>query len=84
MNVAAGYDFSLGITVYQRGDVNCDGAVDLGDINPFVLYLSNNSAWHATFHGCPILNGNINGDGIYGQASFGDINPFVALLSGRG
>jgi aminopeptidase N len=68
--------------VLVRGDVNCDGTVDFGDINPFVLLLSNESAWRAAYPGCPVLNGDINGDGTAGQASFGDINPFVALLTG--
>ncbi len=63
-----------------RGDLNCDGAVDFGDINPFVLYLSNFAAWQATYTGCPPSNGDINEDGEY--PSFGDINPFVALLAG--
>jgi hypothetical protein len=62
-----------------RGDVNCDGVVDLGDINPYVLLLSNRAAWAATFPNCPLNNGDINGDGT---VDFGDINPFVALLSG--
>jgi hypothetical protein len=64
------------------GDVNCDGTVDFGDINPFVLYLSNFSAWQSTYPDCPPENGDINQDGTYGQGSFADINPFVALLSG--
>ena len=61
------------------GDLNCDGSINFGDINPFVLYLSNPSAWQTAYQGCPPANGDINGDGtLY---SFGDINPFVALLS---
>ena len=79
--VAAGGDQSLGLKAHT-GDVNCDGVVDFGDINPFVQYLSNFSAWQATYPRCPALNGDINGDGTYGYLSFGDINPFVALLSG--
>jgi hypothetical protein len=63
------------------GDLNCDGAVDFGDINPFVLYLSNFSSWQAAYPGCPAENGDISGDGTY--PSFADINPFVALLSGN-
>jgi len=63
------------------GDLNCDGQVDFGDINPFVLYLSNYAAWQATYEGCNPLNGDINGDGTYGWGSFGDINPFVACLA---
>ena len=34
------------------GDLNCDGTYgqgSFGDINPFVLYLSNFSAWQATY-----------------------------------
>jgi hypothetical protein len=62
------------------GDINCDGLVDFGDINPFVLYLSDFAAWQAAYAGCPATNGDINGDGLY--PSFDDINPFVALLTG--
>jgi hypothetical protein len=64
------------------GDMNCDGTVDFGDINPFVLYLSSFASWQATYEDCPATNGDINGDGTYGEGSFGDINPFVALLTG--
>jgi hypothetical protein len=69
-----------GVCASSVGDLNCDGSVDFGDINPFVLFLSNFAAWQATYTGCPPENGDINGDGSY--PSFGDINPFVALLSG--
>lgn len=62
------------------GDLNCDGSIDFADINPFVLYLSNLSAWETAFPGCSLENGDINCDGTYGQGSFGDINPFVALM----
>ncbi len=60
-----------------RGDLNCDGVIDFGDINAFVLALSNPAAWQATYPGCPLENGDINGNGSVG---FEDINPFVALL----
>jgi hypothetical protein len=59
------------------GDTNCDGSVDFGDINPFVLMLTDLGAWEASHPGCPTANGDINGDG---SVDFGDINPFVALL----
>jgi len=62
------------------GDVNCDGVVNFGDINPFVLFLSNFPLWQQTYQGCPWQNGDTNGDGTYGTGSFGDINPFVALI----
>jgi len=63
------------------GDLNCDGTLDLADINPFVLYLSNFTGWLAEFPGCDPLNGDINGDGTYGQESLADINPFIELLT---
>ncbi len=62
------------------GDLNCHGTVNFGDINPFVLYLSDFAAWQTAYPGCPAENGDINGDGLF--PDFGDINPFVALLSG--
>jgi hypothetical protein len=64
------------------GDLNCDGMVDFGDVNPFVQYLSNTLAWQAAYPACDPRVGDINGDGTYGYLSFGDINPFVVLLTG--
>lgn len=61
------------------GDLNCDGTVDFADINPFVLRLSNPTAYLAEYPICPDANGDISGDGT---VDFGDINPFVALLVG--
>ena len=63
---------------YAKGDLNCDGPVNFGDINPFVLILTNPQQWQQTFPGCPLSNGDINADG---SVNFGDINPFVALLT---
>jgi hypothetical protein len=63
------------------GDLNCDGTINFGDINPFVLHLSNFAAWQSAFAGCNPQNGDINCDGTYGQGSFGDINPFVAVMT---
>jgi hypothetical protein len=56
-----------------RGDMNCDGAVDFKDINPFVAILSGGTP-------CNAANADCNGDGVI---DFKDINPFVALLSGN-
>jgi hypothetical protein len=61
------------------GDVNCDGAVNFGDINPFVLALNDPAAYQAAYPDCPLANRDINGDGSF---NFADINPFVLLLSG--
>jgi len=64
-----------------RGDLDCDGTYgsgSFGDINPFVLILTNPGQWQTTYPGCPLLNGDMNCDGT---VDFGDINPFVACLS---
>jgi len=63
------YDVSyrlLGAPV-RTGDLNCDGEVDFGDINPFVLALTDPLGWQAAYPDCPVANG--------------DINPFVRLLT---
>ncbi len=70
--------------LYATGDMNCDGAVDFADINPFVLYMSNFDAWETVFAGCSATVGDINSDGTYGQGVLDDINPFVMLLTGGG
>lgn len=59
------------------GDTNCDGVVDFGDINPFVMALSDPAHYIETYPGCPLTSADIEGDGT---VDFGDINPFVALL----
>ncbi len=58
-------------------DMNCDGRVDFGDINPYVLALTDPAGYHAQQGFCDTLNGDINGDGYL---NFDDINPFVYLL----
>ncbi len=59
------------------GDMNCDGAVDFGDINPFVQALLDPVAYTADHPDCDLSQGDINDDG---NTDFGDINGFVALL----
>jgi hypothetical protein len=65
--------------VSGRGDMNCDGAVDGFDIDPFFLALGDPAAWQARFPGCDLLNGDINRDGT---ADGFDIEPFFGLLQG--
>ncbi len=61
------------------GDMNCDGQISVGDINPFVLALTDPSGYAAMFPDCDILNGDCSGDQ---QVTVGDINCFVALVVG--
>ena len=77
IGVAGGYYHSLGLKAHY-GDLNCDGQVNFGDINPFVLLLTNPAGWQAMYPNCPMLNGDCNQDGV---VDFGDINPFVRLLT---
>ncbi|MEW6249246.1 MAG: FG-GAP-like repeat-containing protein [Planctomycetota bacterium] len=64
----------------RPGDLNCDGAVNFDDINPFVLALSDPAGYAAAYPNCNIHNGDCNGDGV---VNFDDINAFVALLASR-
>jgi hypothetical protein len=73
--------FARWVCTVCPADQNCDGQIDLRDINPFVLYLSKFTVWQGQHLGCNPLNGDIDGDGVYGFGSFGDINPFVTLLA---
>jgi len=59
------------------GDMNCDGAVDFDDINPFVAALVGRTGYEAHYPQCRWLNGDIDGNGA---VDFDDINPFVTCL----
>ena len=67
------------------GDLNCDGVVNLVDVDPFVLALisAGNAdpfdAYRAAYPYCDPLLGDINADG---SVNTFDIDPFVDLLTG--
>jgi len=61
------------------GDLNCDGAVNVFDIDPFVLALTDQAAYGAQFPYCDYMLADCNGDG---SVNVFDIDPFVALLVG--
>ena len=60
------------------GDVDCDGTVNYGDINPFVIAISGQATYEDTYPSCRYLNADVDGDGL---VTYADINPFVILLS---
>ncbi len=68
------YPFAALPPIGLRGDMNCDGRVDFGDINPFISILNGATP-------CSTYNADVNGDG---RVDFGDINPFIALLNPPG
>ncbi len=61
------------------GDLNRDGDVNSGDINPFILALTNWGTYLQQYPNGDIYRGDINGDSF---VDFADINPFVMLLAG--
>ncbi len=79
-----GGDFELaggfwpGAPAYQLGDLNCDGWVNNGDIDPFVMALTDPPGYTAAFPDCDINLADINGDG---WTNNGDIDAFIDLLS---
>ncbi len=61
------------------GDLNCDGVLSMGDVNPFVVALAGELEYVTVWPDCTWYNADVNGDG---RVSFLDVNPFVALLAG--
>jgi hypothetical protein len=61
------------------GDMNCDGAINFDDIDPFVLALTGQAAYEAAYPNCNWLNADTDGDGT---VTFDDIDGFVAVLAG--
>jgi WD40 repeat protein len=59
------------------GDLNCDGDVNLLDIEPFVLALTDATGYGSAFPDCDAALADVNGDGA---ADGLDIDAFVALL----
>ncbi len=64
---------------FADGDMNCDGSVDNGDIDAFVLALTDPVAYVAAFPDCDINLADVNNDD---SVDNGDIDAFVALLTG--
>ncbi len=71
--------FDIGPSV-EYGDMNCDGALDGADIDPFFLALGDPAAYAAQFPECSTKNGDVNGDGSLDGA---DIDPFFQCLGGN-
>jgi hypothetical protein len=67
------------LTPYVPGDLNCDGAVNTFDIDPFVLALTDPAAYQAQHPTCNRMLADINGDGVVNAF---DIDPFVLVLTG--
>jgi len=70
-----------GAHAFAPGDLNCDGAVNAFDIDPFVLALTNPDGYAASFPLCDVLLADANGDGLVNAF---DIDPFVEIVVGGG
>ena len=62
---------------FEAGDVNCDGAIDAMDIEPFLLALFDPDGYARSYPDCDIDLADVNGDGILNAF---DIEPFLGLL----
>jgi sugar lactone lactonase YvrE len=65
-------------TLPAVGDVNCDGAISVGDIGAFVLALTQPFEYASQFPTCLMDTADTNRDGVI---SVGDIGSFVELLT---
>ena len=63
------------------GDLNCDGALNGADIDPFFLALGDPHAYAYAYPGCEASNADMNSDGLVNGA---DIDPFFACLAAGG
>ncbi|HVP09555.1 MAG TPA: right-handed parallel beta-helix repeat-containing protein [Phycisphaerae bacterium] len=68
----------MGAYEYQgaipRGDLNCDGFVDVADIAPFVLVLTDPAGYASQYAGCPATRGDMDNSGTVDGA---DIQWFI-------
>lgn len=65
------------VVEYELGDLNCDGAFNGADIDPFFLALGNPALYEQQFPNCDILLGDMNCDG---RVDGGDIDEFFRCL----
>ncbi|MBU0641220.1 MAG: right-handed parallel beta-helix repeat-containing protein [Planctomycetes bacterium] len=64
---------------FRYGDLNCDGAIDTFDIDPFILALQGPDFYDPVYPDCGYVLADITRDGVVNGF---DIDAFVALLIG--
>ncbi len=67
--------------VWVKADMDCSGAVNFDDIDPFVTALVSQQDYETAYPECNWLNGDIDGND---QVNFDDIDGFVTCLVGGG
>ncbi|MCC7408620.1 MAG: hypothetical protein IT442_11160 [Phycisphaeraceae bacterium] len=82
---SAGFDLEAVGVIHQLlglpGDFNGDGEVNVQDINPFVVALTDEAGFFATHPEISLAAVDLNADG---HINVQDINPFVEKLTGTG
>ena len=63
---------------FSVADLNCDGLVNSFDVDPFVLALTDRSAYHDAHPHCDYRLADVNLDGLLNAF---DIDPFVQVLT---
>jgi hypothetical protein len=76
--VDIGADELTGVPYIILGDLNCDCAVNVFDIDPFVLALVDPAGYAAAFPDCDRMLADVNCDGYVNAF---DIDPFVQCLT---
>jgi hypothetical protein len=67
------------LDTWHAGDVNCDGAANAFDIEPFILALTDPLGYGNQYPDCDLNTADVNGDGVVDAF---DIEPFIAVLVG--
>ncbi|MBN2448069.1 MAG: agmatine deiminase family protein [Phycisphaerae bacterium] len=70
----------IGLPAFGLGDMNCDGATDIFDIDAFVLAITDATGYTSAYAGCPRALADCNQDNT---VDVFDIDAFVTLLTGN-
>lgn len=62
---------------FASGDLDCDGSLDLMDVEPFILALIDPDEYPKQYPACDFMLGDINADG---SLDLLDVEPFIELL----
>lgn len=67
-------------SIFDQGDMNCDGSIDGHDVHAFVVAVTQPAAYAPNWPHCNILNGDMNNDMSVNAA---DAGSFAALVIGE-
>lgn len=70
---------STAVPDFQKGDLNCDGSIDIPDVEPFVLALLSARKYKEKYPDCDRQLADVSEDGTIDLT---DVEPFIELLIG--